>query len=336
MKKNFLIGILISVFFIYLIVRQLDFNGLLLAMKSANYIYLFPLVLVFPSNLLIRAIRWRYLVNPLKERVGILSLFSATSIGFMVNMLLPGRIGEFVRAIVLGYKEKISKTASFATIVVERLIDGFSILAILALILPFVTFPEESGVIGKYLKTAVYLSFLFYLIVLVFLIFLKKDRLRVISWIQVMLFFLPHRMKDRIVQVMDSFASGLKVLENGTHIIPIVIISFAVWLSVALINFMVFKSFYLTLPLYAPVFLVVIQAVGAMFPSPGFIGPFHYASIQGMIFFSVSKEVAAGAALIMHASFFFPAIVLGFIFLWKENLSFSEIKKVKKEGLSGD
>ena len=91
----------------------------------------------------------------------------------MVNMLLPGRIGEFVRAFVLGYKEKISKSASFATIVVERLIDGFTILALLIVIATLVHFPENSGLIAKYLRLAGYLSFLFYVIVLGILIFFR-------------------------------------------------------------------------------------------------------------------------------------------------------------------
>jgi uncharacterized protein (TIRG00374 family) len=330
-KRNFFIGIAISAFFIYLIFRKIDFKQLIDAFQSANYLIVLPTFLIFVVSLIIRAFRWRYLVNPVKEKIGVTNLFSALSIGFMVNMLLPGRIGEFVRAFVLGYKEKISKSASFATIVVERLIDGFTILALLIVIATLVHFPEESGFLAKYLKLAGYLSFLFYIIVLGILIFIRSDRLKVVSIIQVLFFFLPHKIKAKLLRLIDSFASGLGILGEKKDALPILFSSCAVWFCIGVMNYLVFLAFHLKLPFYAPLLLIVFQAVGVMIPSPGFIGPFHAASIYGMTFFGVSKEVAISAAFLMHAGFFFPTVAVGFIFLWKENLSFSRIKDMERD-----
>lgn len=333
MKKNFWLGMGISALLVFLIMHNLNFKDLITAFKSANYIFVLPVFLIFVLNLLIRTVRWRYLMNPVKK-VGFKSLFSATCIGFMANMLLPVRIGEFVRAFVLGHKERISKSASFATIVVERLFDGFTVLAILVLLLAFIPFSEEMGSFGRYLKAAGYLCFVFYLFVLGFLIFLRADKERVIRWFKAIFFFIPERIQSRLVQMLDSFASGLEILNSGKHSLPIIILSFILWSTVAVVNYLIFKSFHLNLPLYAAFFVLTVQAIGVTIPSsPGFIGTFNYATILGMGFFGVSKEVALSASIIMHAAFYIPMVTLGFIFLWTEHLSLRELKDVKKEEL---
>ena len=86
-----------------------------------------PNLLVFGSLLMflsypIRAQRWRYLLRPV-EPVGFNSSFRATTIGFAINALLPGRVGELVRPLVLARREKISASSAFATVVIERLLD---------------------------------------------------------------------------------------------------------------------------------------------------------------------------------------------------------------------
>src|SRR5207244_7849345 len=77
----------------------------------------------------IRAFRWRWLIAaPRPPSNG--RLFSATMVGFMANNLLPFRLGEFVRPMVLGRREALSRTRLLATIVVERVIDMITLLAI--------------------------------------------------------------------------------------------------------------------------------------------------------------------------------------------------------------
>ena len=70
---------------------------------------------------------------------------AATAIGMMANMILPVRLGEIVRAVVLGHRERIDKSAAFATVVVDRLLDGFTILFILGLILLVAPLPVDQA-----------------------------------------------------------------------------------------------------------------------------------------------------------------------------------------------
>jgi uncharacterized membrane protein YbhN (UPF0104 family) len=68
-------------------------------------------------------------------------LFQSTVIGFMANNLFPARFGEIIRAVVLGRKTGVGKTASFATIVLERMFDGMTILFFLAVTVGLLNLP---------------------------------------------------------------------------------------------------------------------------------------------------------------------------------------------------
>ena len=127
MNWKLFFSVLISTLFLILAFNRVNLYELKDTLETANYIYLIPAVLLTILSLWIRAVRWGYLLQPVKK-ININSLFSATAIGLMANNLLPARLGEFVRAYVIGKKELISKSASFATIVVERIFDGLTIL----------------------------------------------------------------------------------------------------------------------------------------------------------------------------------------------------------------
>ena len=59
----------------------------------------------------------------------------------MGNNILPAHLGEVVRAIVLGRTEGVSKSATLATVVLERVYDGLTVLFMLLIVLLFVDLP---------------------------------------------------------------------------------------------------------------------------------------------------------------------------------------------------
>jgi len=98
---------------------KVNFEELILALESANYPLIIAAAFLNGFTFIPRAYRWRLLLKPLKNtRFG--NAFGSLSIGFMANSVLPARGGEFVRAFAIGQTEKMSKSASFATIIVER------------------------------------------------------------------------------------------------------------------------------------------------------------------------------------------------------------------------
>jgi uncharacterized membrane protein YbhN (UPF0104 family) len=139
-KILFIAGILVSIICSWLFVRKIEWSSLGVAFSEAKYIYILPtIVLMFVSHY-IRAIRWEVLISPIKK-VSILNLFSASMIGFMTNSVLPARLGEVIRPVMIARKEKIKISVSIATVVMERIFDILGIIVMASLLFCFL--PSE-------------------------------------------------------------------------------------------------------------------------------------------------------------------------------------------------
>ena len=329
MKWNVLLGIVISVGFVLGIFNQVDFTQLLTALQSVHPLpfALAAILLVFTH--LIRAWRWRYLLEPVK-RVPTLSLFSAVCIGFMANMLLPAHAGEVIRAYIIGRKTQVSTIASFGTIVVERVMDFVAILLVLVFVLGTMRFPTEMASIARHLRLGGYISALCGGILIGALWFIHARTAQAMRLLRGCLAFLPARWLDRLCSALSTFAAGLQTLQRGHHLLPILGLSLLLWMVVGLSNVLVLQAFGLRFPAYAIGLILVLQTFGATIPSgPGFIGTYHAAVMVGLAVFGITHELALSVALAMHASFFFPFIVVGLIFLWKESLSLHDLWAIK-------
>ena len=130
MKKKLLIGVLSSALFLWLAARGIDWHQFGQALRRTRYLYLVPAIVLTMLGHFSRAVRWKYMMSPVRE-CRIQPLWSATAIGFMVNNLLPARLGELVRAFAIGRSQRISRSAAFATIVYERVVDVFVLILLL-------------------------------------------------------------------------------------------------------------------------------------------------------------------------------------------------------------
>ena len=139
------IGIAIGAFFVWLLVRRLDFAALVRSLQGIRYALLIPsLVFVF-AGFVARAYRWRYFFGS-GERIPFRKLYTATMIGYMGNVLLPARAGEFIRAYVISRTHgKLAASKAFATIVSERIFDGIVLIALLCLTL--LVLPSDKPVV---------------------------------------------------------------------------------------------------------------------------------------------------------------------------------------------
>src|SRR5205814_3576360 len=116
-----------------LAVRDVNLQELSAALSSADYLYVVPALLVTYLGYVARAWRWQLMVAPLK-RIAFKDIFPILVIGFAWNYAIPLRVGELVRAHLLGQRANVSRAALLATIAVERVLDGVAIMALLALV----------------------------------------------------------------------------------------------------------------------------------------------------------------------------------------------------------
>ena len=314
MKKwiNIGLGILISAFFIYLSFRRVHFSEILLSLEKANYIWIVPNIIIVILAMIIRAIRWRYLlVNLRRFRVG--QLFPSVMIGFMANNILPARLGEFIRAYSLGAKTGESRSAIFATVVIERIFDSLSLLAIFWLVILFVSFPPA-------IKNFGIISLIANILILLFLVILKQKGKRFIDAALRFVFFLPVNLLDKIRHILTNFSEGLSIFNRPGILGVVTIWSIILWIITALSNYFIFMAFGMYPSIVASFILLLFVAAGVMLPSaPGFVGVFQAAVVGafivmnqlGVISYHVSPIRIEMTSISIPAFWNFPALGIG-------------------------
>jgi uncharacterized membrane protein YbhN (UPF0104 family) len=77
-------------------------------------------------------------------------------------------------------------------------------------------------------------------------------------------------------------------------------------------------------------FILVLLVFAVMVPaSPGYIGTYHSACFMGLSAFGIMKSTALSIALVLHGIGFFPVIIAGFYYLWKNKISLTELQKAE-------
>jgi uncharacterized protein (TIRG00374 family) len=322
------VGIGISSLLVVYLFSRVDYRQLWISMVSADMVLLGCAGAALAATFAIRSWRWRYLLRPLK-RVGFSSLMAATSIGLMANMIFPFRLGEIVRAVVLGHKERLDGSASFATVVVDRLLDGFTVLLILAILLLVAPLPLDHEWESR-LRWGGFLFFALYLGVFALLFALLRSQEKVLGGIQRISWGLPAGWVDKFCRFLASFSGGLHTLERTEDTGQIIVTSLMLWGLIGIYNFLVVSAFHLKLPLTVGFLLLVVQAIAVMVPSsPGFVGTYHAATVACLSLWGVNAEEALSVAVVMHAINFLLAIGMGLSYLWSVKLSLRDFTRPK-------
>lgn len=325
--KRFWIGICISLFFIIMLFQKIDFAKLIEALRGMNYTMLIPAVILTFLSLYFRAVRWRILLLPLKKtEMG--NLFSATIIGYMANNLLPARLGEIIRAYVLAEKENLHTSATFASLVLDRLCDGFTVLIILVLTLFTVKLPSGMESIQQNMVMGGYITLGLYLIVIVFLIVLKKRTTSTLLAVATALRPFPTRFSEKAVSLLDAFIKGVQMPSCSRDVIGIVISSIVIWFFAAWPIDILLRAFDINLPFTASLFILVFLVFAVMVPAaPGYIGTYHIACVYGLRAFAIPPEKSLSVALIVHGVGFFPITLAGFYYLWRGKISLKKLEE---------
>lgn len=322
MKRKLLIGTVVSLAFLYLSVRGISWSEFADAMRRTRWVFLVPGIVVTMLGHFSRSVRWKFMMDPIKEcRIG--PLWSATAIAFMVNNLLPARLGEFVRALAIGRSERVSRSASFATIVYERVVDVFVLIVLL-----WYSMVRISG--PAWLARSAEILIVFNVALFVLLFAMVRWRARFRALVERTVRPLPVDTRRRLHVSADSFVDGLGVVTRPRAALPIVALSIAVWGCAVLGVYFCVLAFRLEVPLLASLFVIVVVSLGSMIPSaPAFLGTMQYACVIGLAAFGVPRADALAFSTVYHATQFFPITIAGLWYAWRSHLRFSELSEGK-------
>ena len=218
---RFWLGLAISVVFIALAVRGQDLGQVRRALGEADYRYLPAALVLYFAGVVVRAVRWRVLLAPVR-RLPARTLFPVVVIGYMANNILPWRIGEFVRGYVLREREGIPTSASLATIAVERIFDGLTMLAFLVVASLFIPLDDELR------RLAIVATIVFGVLLLALVLLVVSDTLRA-RLLPLATRPLPEALAARIIALVESFVGGLRILRSGRELVVVAACSILAW-----------------------------------------------------------------------------------------------------------
>lgn len=320
------LGIAISAFFLYLAFRGQDFGEIRSALGQTNLWWLVPALALYFGGVYLRAVRWRILLRPIAPDATSNQLFPIVVIGFMANNVLPLRAGEIVRSVVIGRELQVRKTSALATIAVERIFDGITMLAFLAFSMIFVSLTSE-------LQHLAIISFIVFAGLLLVLVLLTLGGDFVSRMLQLVLGPLPDAVSVRVEQVAESFLSGLGVLKNRRDLLSVILASFGAWLLEAGMYWVLAIGFggqvREVMTGAATLLTTGVANLSTLIPgAPGYIGQFEYGVklvLAGA--FSVPESQALAYAILVHAALYFPITLLGLVEWFRRSLSMRDLSE---------
>lgn len=326
-NKALWIGIVISLVLLVFVFYGTDLNTMGQVLRTANYIYILPAIVLYFIGVFMRSIRWHFLLRSIKP-ISYNRLFQVTVIGYMVNDLLPFRIGELVRAYLLGETEKISKASVLVTIVLERVFDGVTMLLLIGIASFFL--PLEDWV-----RTLLTVGSILFAVVVIVLVLAASFRDRFDHLIHRVMGLLPDKWSAPGLKLIDSFFHGLSVLRNPVDALLALVFSLLAWGFEAAMYAVVALGFGIAVPFSVFVLATAIANLVTIVPStPGYVGVFDAPVRYVLVHFGVDVNVAASYTLLLHAILVFPVVILGLIFTWRLGLSLGQLRSKSQNEVS--
>jgi glycosyltransferase 2 family protein len=278
---------------------------------------------------LARTMRWLHLLEPI-GRTRFTNAFRTTVIGFAAIGLLPARAGDVLRPYLLARREGFNAASTFATIVMERVLDLVTVLVLLALYvlvlggresLPrHLLGPVEASAAAAAGAAVVLLALAWTLAThpeRIGRLVLRSGRI------------LPTGIAHSLSALARTFSEGFAVAREARALTFAMLWSFPVWLGIAAQAWLVARAFNIAMPFEGAFLLQALLVIGVAVPTPGAVGGYHAMYRFGVTqFFGAPNDAAVGAAIVAHALSFFPVVLLGVVFMIQDGLSLTGLQQL--------
>ncbi|MCD6555319.1 MAG: flippase-like domain-containing protein [Anaerolineae bacterium] len=315
---NLWLGLVISAVFIFLLLRQIDPRQVASELRKANVAYLGLTMLFLVINYVLRALRWRYILRPVKT-LPRRDVFRVFIIGFMANNLLPARLGELVRAYLLGQVGRVSATAALGTIAIERVFD------VLMLLLYLIGGGASSGVLGS-TGQGIWTTAALALILLAGIYAASRWGDQLVGLGGRTLGGVSPRLAERAVGLVRSFVTGLQAMQGIRDVGVVFGSSLVAWATIVMTLYWTLRAFSVPLSFPACAFVLGVGGLGVIIPSsPGNAGTLEFFYVSALALLAVDPSVAFSFAITLHALDWGLVTVMGLIFLWGSGLSLGRL-----------
>ncbi len=351
MKKrlaiSLLVGGILSALALYLATRNVPFAELWHYLGTIEYIWILPSTALILVAFFLRALRWQIILLE-SNQVTFWQAFHPLMIGFMMNCVLPARIGEIARPVLLKKQQNIPISTGLSTVVAERAFDVSMLVILFAVLFTGITsrgdlqqtyfgFTLTSEMLVSVVWNMVRLSVLLMVFIALLTITFTRNIIRncvngTSAWIGSLVPRLePVTLKigRLVIKIIDNFHIGLTMIKRPARLMATMALTIAIW-GISALSYWVFSigcpgvglSFVeLTAVMVVICFFIALPSV------PGFWGLWEAAGVFGLTLFGVAQKDALGFTLVNHALQIFPIICTGLVSAMITSVSVWRISK---------
>jgi uncharacterized protein (TIRG00374 family) len=231
-------------------------------------------------------------------------VFRGLAYGYMLNQLLPVKMGELARAEYIARKESTSRSFMLGTIAVERVYD------LLVVFLFFLASIFFSNMLLGHVSSNLLQVALFCAVAIVAVVMIYN-----LKWLKYPAQLLPEKARKFVLKVINNLNDSFYCLKDSKIFLKSTALTLSVWALTLLSFYLIACDLGIQIPACAYLFIVSAGTFGMIIPSTSAnIGVYHAVAMGALMIFSVSREQALSFAIIAHALDFFPGVLTGGIF----------------------
>jgi hypothetical protein len=326
--------LLLTALLLWWFARGVDWARVGGEMAGINWPLIGAGVAVVCATYVVRALRWGALLAPV-ARTGWRELLAATSVGFGA-VFLVGRAGEIVRPSFLPLVDsRVSPSASFVTIGVERIYDITAVVVIFAVNLIWFRAPGGDAAAYAQVRGAGLVLLVAAAAGVAGLVLFRLRGAELIAWLDTRLERAPASVRRGgrfLTGLMDELRRALGVLTDARALAATVGWTVVLWSSIALANWCVLRAFGLPFGAGETLFVLGFALVGSLVPTPGgAAGAFHVATARGLTFLGVAEAKAAAVSIVLHLVVFGPALFVGLYYFARSDVKLSRLRGAARE-----
>lgn len=318
-KKNgqLIFSIAISIFSVGAIAFFIDPNEVLDVLYDANLNEVLLGAFAIVLYMVLRGVRWQFLLN---HSVSFWQLFHIQNIGYMLTQLLPFRVGDVARAVLVGRKEQATTSQGLLTMGIERILDMLLMLLLLPLTL------HKVPILPAWLQNAAWSSAILLATAVFTLILITKQRLLVLRIATRLIALIPFMETAVWQQRLDALLTDLSSLLTWRKWFILVLLTTITWFPIILAYSRIMRAVQLQPTWETAVFVMCVGAFSVAAPSsPGQIGVFHIGVTAAMALLGQPATQSAGLAVLYHATNFVVMVLLGIVGMIFVNVEYGRI-----------
>lgn len=334
-RTQLVVGILLAAALVYWFLRQADLRQVLAIVRDADPALVVASVGTVFLTSVQRAWRWRLLLRG-QATCAVRTLWECIAMGWGINVLFPGRLGEVGRAVLLSRRAPVSASVALGSVVLERVFDVVAILALLGAYLALAPEPTALGAAGAGTLASLRSVGMILLagILLTWVLLLLAVRQE--HWLARLREVVRRLLPTRLASALAGFLGGMSSGRDVGLALRVMLASLLLWSTVVVTYVLLFHAIGLAVPWYGAVPLLALLVVGAAVPTPAGVGSFHKVAQLGLTgLFAVPNDAAVAYGILGHAVAFLPLAAVGVLLLMRAGYGAASVRDLRADLRAG-